>query len=331
MMEDAARLLYQNAPTDVPVVVCNAYPDSLLYDLKTSALIQDDRTQALKLLQMNLDVENELDGEHQHILLLPHKQTQQSAAWMAKAILALEEGGTLTMCCANKMGARGYQKRLTQLAGMDAHCVSKNKCRLFHVKRTDKMDVDLAQSWLKSGSLQWVEGLDLFSSPGLFSWNRADKGSELLLKHVPKDLSGVGMDVGCGNGILSASLLKRNQGIKELYLYDSSWPAIKAAQKNAVAPEGVDVHVHHLDAVHEAFHVKPNWIVLNPPFHHGQQQDTELGQDMIVKCCKAIKRGGTLYMVANRHLPYEQILSEHASSWTELAAAQGFKVLRAEK
>lgn len=330
-MEDAARLLYSHTSKEEPVVVCNAYPDSLLQTLNIVALVQDDRTQALALEQMSWDVENELSGQHQHILLFPHKQTQQSAAWMAKAMLALNMGGTLTMCCANKMGARGYQKRLAQLAGMAVHSISKKKCRLFHVKRTESMDLSLAQQWVKEGSLQWVEALGLHSSPGIFSWNRADKGSELLLANIKDELSGVGMDVGCGNGFLSVPLLAKQKNIKELYVYDVFWPALQAAQKNIVVPDGVELHVHHLDAIEESFHVKPNWIVLNPPFHHGQQQDTSLGQEMIVKCCKALKRGGVLYMVANRHLPYEHLLSEHASSWSELKAEKGFKVLRAEK
>jgi len=331
MMQDACDLLYQQCPKDIAVAICHAQPSIHLRDLNVTHLVQGDRVFNLALQNMATPVEKTLRGKHRHILLLPHKQVQQSCAWMAKAMLSLEMEGTLTVCCPNRMGARGYEKRLIQLAGSLIRSMSKKKCRLFSVKRTELLNEALAKEWQEAGEVQWVERLKLYSSPGIFSWDRPDKGSMLLLKHLPNTLAGIGMDVGCGHGILSASMIQKVANIKEVHLIDVFYPAIEAAKKNVQSSANIRVHFHHLDVVNETLPVQANWIVLNPPFHSGQQQDTGLGQQMIAKCCLSLKKGGLLYMVANRHLPYEHILRDQGMSFQELVCEKGFKVLRAEK
>ena len=51
-----------------------------------------------------------------------------------------------------------------------------------------------------------VEGLGLWSQPGVFSWNRIDPGSALLAQTLPA-LSGKGADFGCGVGYLAHTVL----------------------------------------------------------------------------------------------------------------------------
>ena len=49
-------------------------------------------------------------------------------------------------------------------------------------------------------------------------------------------------------------------------------------------------------------------VVMNPPFHEGRKADPELGQAFIEAAAGMLGAKGKLYMVANRHLPYEETL-----------------------
>lgn len=59
-------------------------------------------------------------------------------------------------------------------------------------------------------------------------------------------------------------------------------------------------------------------ILCNPPFHQQQAITTHIGEQMIHQASKVLKNGGELYLVANRHLPYQSMLKK---------AFGGFRVL----
>ena len=53
-----------------------------------------------------------------------------------------------------------------------------------------------------------------------------------------------------------------------------------------------------------------DFVVMNPPFHDGGAEDRLLGQTFIRQAAIMLRRGGLLWVVANRHLPYEAVLGE---------------------
>jgi hypothetical protein len=59
---------------------------------------------------------------------------------------------------------------------------------------------------LAEGAPRLLEELGLWSQPGVFSWNRIDPGSDLLVRNLPS-LSGKGADFGGGIGVLSRAVL----------------------------------------------------------------------------------------------------------------------------
>ena len=70
-------------------------------------------------------------------------------------------------------------------------------------------------------------------------------------------------------------------------------------------------------------------IVSNPPFHIDRQDRHDLGRAFILSAAKALAPSGTLWMVANRHLPYEETLKGAFKSVTTAAENPNFKVFRA--
>ena len=74
-----------------------------------------------------------------------------------------------------------------------------------------------------------------------------------------------------------------------------------------------------------------DFIVTNPPFHDGGAEDKRLGQNFIRQAAAMLKKGGVLWLVANRHLPYEADINEAFKRVRMAADAGGYKVFEAIK
>ena len=341
MNHDATALLYRQGhsfmdaqTTPVRLGIVNAAADPLLVSLTASAhtfqLQQTRRDEFLSLAALGLDACEELSGTFDCILLFPSKQRAQTLGWMASAIQKLKNGGMLIVCCPNRMGARTYEKKLEELIG-NISSTSKSKCRIFSAKHTGKWNEELAGKWVQKAALRMVPQLDLHSRPGLFSWDRPDPGSRLLLDHLPSEMSGSGMDLGCGLGYLAVEILKRSEHVDTLHLVDAERLALDCARLNLGQFKGTQFHFHWLDAATEPLPNRLDWVILNPPFHRGREQAIELGQAIIAGGCDALKPGGKLYMVANVRLPYEAILKTRLKVFRQQDIRDGFKLIWGNK
>ena len=72
-----------------------------------------------------------------------------------------------------------------------------------------------------------------------------------------------------------------------------------------------------------------NGVIMNPPFHEGRAADPGLGAAFIKAAAGLLTTAGRLWMVANRHLPYEAELTQHFSEVSEIGGDNRFKVLTA--
>jgi len=333
---EAIRLLYHSAlgglNDGTHVAVVNAHADPLLREIANKSdltVMQHFKPEHDALARTGLKCANSLDGEFDLILVIPAKNKQQTFGWMAEAMNHLMGGGKLLMACANNHGAKSYESALEKLAGNIASS-SKSKCRIFSARKTDSFDSKLACEWINDAKPRNVESHGLLSQPGLFSWDRADIGSQLLLEHLPENLTGTGMDLCCGWGFLARHILERNPGITALHLVEADRLALNCAEANM--KQWLDrIHRHWLDAASETVPVKMDWAVCNPPFHTGYATDIGLGQKIIEGACASLKRNGKLWMVANRKLPYEQVLEKRLMHHRIVVQAEGFKVIEAIK
>lgn len=74
-------------------------------------------------------------------------------------------------------------------------------------------------------------------------------------------------------------------------------------------------------------------IISNPPFHaQGRADRPDIGRRFITVAAQALQPGGRLWMVANRHLPYEaELLAQQFASVRTVAQDRGFKVFEATR
>lgn len=163
--------------------------------------------------------------------------------------------------------------------------------------------------------------------PGVFSAETVDRGSALLAAALPPKLPARVADLGAGWGWLSAQVLAR-AGVAALDLIEADATALDCARRNVTDPRAA---FHWADATRFTPEARYGAIVMNPPFHQGRAADPGLGLAFIAAAARMLSLSGTLYMVANRHLPYEQPLAAAFREVDEIGGDGGFKLLRAAK
>ena len=178
------------------------------------------------------------------------------------------------------------------------------------------------------GQVVDADGRAFVTRPGLFSADAVDAGSALLRAALPADARGVAVDLGAGWGWLSAGLLARAPGIKALHLVESDARALDCARANLDDPRA---QFHWADATRPLPDLQADLVVTNPPFHQSRAAQPALGQAFIRSAAAMLAPGGQLWLVANRHLPYETTLAQVFTTHREAAVGAGFKVLVAER
>lgn len=266
------------------------------------------------------------------VLLLPPRQRDEARALFARAVTLLEPGGTVLAAMPNDEGARTGESDLARLCGAVQH-LSKHKCRAFwSTPDAAAVDHDLRAAWLALDAPRAIIDGHI-SRPGLFAWNRIDRASALLATQLPADLAGRAADLGAGWGFLATQVIARCPQVTAIDLYEAEQRALAPARGNlqrAVQASGraVETGVYWHD-VTAGLTQRYNAIVSNPPFHQGRADLPALGRAFIASAADALLPDGRLWLVANRHLPYEGLLRERFAAVREVAQRDGFKVIEA--
>jgi len=281
------------------------------------------------LTRAGLTVETTVpEGQFPLVLVLPPRQREAARALLARAVAACAPGGMIVAAATNTEGAKTMEADLAQIAG-PVYSLSKNKARVAWAVAGQGGDADLCSTWADLDAPRTVADGRFVSRPGLFAWDRIDPGTALLIEHLPRDLKGKAADLGAGVGVLSAGLLDRCRRISLLDLYEADANALDLARRNLADRAGevkMDFHWHDVPTgLHRWYEV----VVMNPPFHTGRADEPDLGQGFIRAAAKALVPGGRLWMVANRHLPYEKTLAEQFRIVTRVAESDGYKVIEA--
>jgi 16S rRNA (guanine1207-N2)-methyltransferase len=241
----------------------------------------------------------------------------------ALALRALKPGGRLDAMAPKDKGGSRLKKELEGF-GVEVGESAKahhRRCVVIRPKTLGGLDEAIA-----AGAPRLVEGLEAWSQPGVFAWDRIDAGSLLLAQTAPK-LKGAGADLGCGYGAL-ATVVLGSPAVTSLRLIDLDRRAIAAAKQNVTDPRAT---FEWADARTVEAAGDLDFIVTNPPFHDGGAEDKRLGQAFIRQAAGMLGKGGVLWLVANRHLPYEAELNAAFKRVRMAADAGGYKVFEAVK
>jgi 16S rRNA (guanine1207-N2)-methyltransferase len=166
-----------------------------------------------------------------------------------------------------------------------------------------------------------------FLRPGVFSGEAVDRGSMLLATALPARLPSRMADLGAGWGYLARAVLARASVIR-LDLIEAEKLALDCARLNVIDNRAF---FHWEDATRFAPPAPFDGIVMNPPFHAGRAADPDLGRAFIAAAARMLTPSGQLWMVANRHLPYEAALDAAFRDHAEIGGDGGFKIIHAAR
>lgn len=272
-----------------------------------------------------------VEGASPLVLLLPPRQRDEARALFADALSRAAPGATIVAAMANDAGAKSGQSDFEALFGASS-VASKHKCRVFHARAGARADAALAAQWRTLDAPRPILGGRFTSRPGVFAWDRIDAASALLAAHLPATLSGRAADLGAGWGYLSMELLSRCPGITALDVVEAEARALDCAKANLAPLAGRAALDFQWRDVTAGLPGRYDAIVTNPPFHalRGESRP-DIGHAFIAAAAAALKPGGALWLVANRHLPYEAVLDANFGTVRIVAQQDGFKVVEAVK
>jgi 16S rRNA (guanine1207-N2)-methyltransferase len=241
---------------------------------------------------------------------------------LALALRALRPRGRLDVMAPKDRGGSRLKKELESF-GLEVAESAKAHHRRCMAVRPEALDAAV-QAAVETGAPRRIEALDAWSQPGVFAWDRVDPGSALLAAHLPP-LKGRGADLGCGWGALARMVLS-SPAVTTLRLIDIDRRALSAAARNI---EDARAGFEWADARTLAGAGDLDFVVTNPPFHDGGTEDRRLGQGFIQTAAAMLRKGGVLWLVANRHLPYEAELNAAFKRVRVVADAPGYKLFEA--
>ena len=287
---------------------------------------------ALKRAGFSVQNDTQVTAKFPLVLILPPRQRDEARALFARAVECTSAGGRVVAAMSNNEGARSGEADLSRLAGA-VEVASKNKCRVFWTPPLNgAADSSLLAQWSTLDAPRPIEGGRFISRPGIFAWDRIDIASALLAKYLPKDLAGTAADLGAGFGYLSAELLERCAGITAVDLYEAEKRALDLAERNLSSSEQRRTLRFRWHDVTSGLLAKYDVIITNPPFHAQRGVDRpDIGRRFISVAAEALNDRGRLWLVANRHLPYESVLASEFARVRTIAEQHGFKIVEAVK
>ncbi|MFD8727943.1 methyltransferase [Streptomyces sp. NPDC059611] len=183
------------------------------------------------------------------------------------------------------------------------------------------------------GDVGPASGRTTVNQAGIFCAERLDVGTRFFLKHLPTRGGSVEVaDLGCGNGVLGLSAALANPDAHITFV-DESYGAVASAEETfrLGAPEGAKAAFLVGDGLSDIAPGTMDLVLNNPPFHSHMATTDATARTMFVSARTALRQGGELWVVGNRHLSYHTHLRRIFGNCTTVAGDAKFVVLRAVK
>ena len=169
----------------------------------------------------------------------------------------------------------------------------------------------------------------LISDRGVFSSKALDTGSQYFIETLlTQDLSGSGLDLGCGIGTISVVLKSFKPNLK-LTLSDINERAVKLSQKN-LNKYGFNDSKVIVSNLFEKLEQSFDFIYFNPPIRAGKK----VIYDGFSQAYQNLAENGRLFIVIRRDLGAESAIKELRKSFQRvevISKTKGYWVIKSQK
>lgn len=173
------------------------------------------------------------------------------------------------------------------------------------------------------------EEVKVISYPGVFSSDHLDIGTRFLISKMPKNRTGTILDLGCASGVLGLTAKKLNPEAK-VVLTDESYLAIESA-KESFKENSLEAEFLPMDVLKGYESDSVDIILCNPPFHQASRVSTDIAIQMFKQSRTVLKRGGSLFVVSNKHLGYHKKLRSIFHNLSRVAENEKFIIFSVRK
>ncbi|ECG9614363.1 23S rRNA (guanine(1835)-N(2))-methyltransferase RlmG [Salmonella enterica] len=176
-------------------------------------------------------------------------------------------------------------------------------------------------------------GWTIHNHANVFSRTGLDIGARFFMQHLPENLDGEIVDLGCGNGVIGLSLLAKNPQANVVFV-DESPMAVDSSRLNVETnmPEAFERCEFMINnALSGVEPYRFNAVFCNPPFHQKHALTDNIAWEMFHHARRCLKINGELYIVANRHLDYFHKLKKIFGNCATIATNNKFVILKAVK
>lgn len=250
------------------------------------------------------------------LVCLPRAK-EAARALIARAMAAVAPGGPVAVDGQKTDGVDSILRECRLMGLVVRGPVSKAHGKLFVLTAGPALAGWEARPRLIEGGFQTV--------PGVFSADAPDRGSVMLAQALPAKIGARVIDLGAGWGYLARAILTRNT-VFELDLVEADQDALACARSNIADPRA---RFHWADARSFKPERPAHAVVMNPPFHTARTADPELGMAFLRAAARMLVPDGSLWLVANRHLPYDRVLTDLFRQTEDIGGDAAFRLTRA--
>ena len=265
------------------------------------------------------------DSTFDLLLIFIPKAKKEIQYLLASLTPHLVKGASIILVGEKKCGIKSAGNLLKPYSNQVNTVDSARHCSLLYCELTNEVAVFDQSDWIKTYPIIVNDiTLQICSLPGVFSHGELDKGTELLLQNLPKELTGSLLDFGCGAGVIGCYIQKCFPDLV-IDMVDINAYALASAKLTMIKNK-LNANIFASN-VFSAIEKKYNTLLSNPPFHSGKQTDYTAAETFISQSPRYLKSRGTLSIVANKFLRYEPLLSESYTNIITYQQNTKFKVL----
>ncbi len=184
-------------------------------------------------------------------------------------------------------------------------------------------------TWLKIDIEVLGKSMHLHSLPGVFSSDRLDDGTRLLLSSLEVQPGARLLDLGCGYGLIG--LIAAQNGATHVDMVDTNLLAIASTQANLALYGIQNAQAFPSDALEAVIDRRYTQVVTNPPFHVGHSVDYQVTQAFIHQAWQVLEPEGQLLLVSNKFIRYDLEMAPFFKHVERLAETNRYQLLSAQK